>query len=1083
MNKLFLVSASAGSGKTHRLTYFYLRLLFGPVREDYFSRLLAVTFTNKATEEMKLRIIDELGKLANGSPSHYLEKLISDTGEPEHRLREKSDRLLKQVLHDYSWFSIETIDSFFQRVIRSFTREVGLPGNYAIEMDTGPVLDYAIDHLLEDVAPGSELLQWIVSFSEEKIAEGKSWDIRYDLHNLGRQLFNESFSRYAEILKERMHDRSRLLVYKQHLQELSGRILHQRKKIASEMLEAITENGFGADDLRGKQQGIHGYLLRASKGDTREPGTRVLSCLDDDEKWPSSSAPDKQAIISLAGKKLRPLFVQLVSHWEANKETFFTAREILKHINALGILADLHQYLVQYRHEKNSFLLADAPDFINRIIGENDTPFIYEKMGTRYNHFLIDEFQDTSVLQWKNFRPLIDNSLGSGHACLLVGDVKQSIYRWRNSDWEILAHGLEKIYPGEMLIRETLAHNWRSAGNIVAFNNAIFGQLPEMIAQILRESDATSILPEEVVNSLTTNLYRDAIQEIRPESKGKGAVTIKFFEKNVLKDDPGQHTDYLTEHINSLIQAGYQPGDIVCLVREGKEGVSLTKTIMEANAKGQFIRKIGVISNESLFIGSSLAVNLLVSAMRFLLQPEDRISRATLASTYSRIRHLQQVNGNRPDIPFESGFSQTDYMQSLLPRELWQERASLITLPLYDLAEALIRIFDLTDYQNEKAYTDAFLDTIHEYMQVNGSGVSGFLEFWEEEGAEKTVATHESDNAIRVLTIHKSKGLEFKAVILPWCNWNLNQKANSIFWSPVPEGPFDYLPVVPLSYSSSLAETVFASGYAIEYFKAHIDHLNLLYVSFTRAVDSLLVISDQAMEDKSGKISNVGKLLFQLLDGHPEAIPNGRYDKDSRELTVGEIPVPAQRPQTSSETEIVPQSTKPVTERLFFNPAGYDFFLEQSNSSRELAVKGIIFHSILQGVYRSEDLNREARKAVYEGLITADESKLLKEHFQEGIKDPLVASWFGGEAEIRNESDILLPSGEVRRPDRVVFFKESVHVIDYKFGGMHNLNLYAAQVQEYVELLTSMGYNGVRGFLWFIHSNQTIDINNLPKTN
>ncbi len=1074
MGKIIVVQASAGSGKTHYLTGFFLKTILKE-KTDYFSHILAVTFTNKATAEMKSRIIRELHTLASGEHSDYMKLLIGSSHYSEQTIRNKTKLILKKILHDYSWFSIETIDSFFQRVIRAFTREMGLPGNYRIETEVQPVLEFAVDQLMGNLSRDTPNLEWLVSFADDKIAEGKSWDIRLDLMNLGRQLFNEDFSRVASVLNERLNDRPALNQFRNQLRNQIGTVQEYMVTGGRKALQLMGEHGVAANDLYQKRRGVYGFFEQLAQGQVNEPNSYVLKCLESPDSWipgnPDDTVPFRELIIH----ELHPLLTQLLEFWENHKLYYYSSLAILRNLYALGILSDLHQHVVKYRHEKNIFLLSDAPVFIDKIIDENDAPFIYEKMGNRYRNFLIDEFQDTSHLQWKNFRPLIENSLSAGNDCLLVGDVKQSIYRWRNSDLEILARQIDRQYGKEQIRHETLDTNWRSSGNIVQFNNLFFNQAVKTVQNSLLATISGSPGSDELLRTMHERIYDNVTQQIRSDAAGKGMVRVKFFNAEDTRKQPGLFEDYLLNHINELLKSGFTPGDITFLVRTRDEGKVLADFLIAGNTTGLFLTNLGVISEESLFVSASNAVDLVIAALQYLADPDDAVNRGRLLGRIKDQGTPSRDASEENELTFRFGETHAELFSQSLPRALEENRNALLSLPLYDLIEELYRIFMLSDQADEKAYMDALLDIVHEFSNLNNSGLPGFLEYWEEEGSTRSIVASESRSSVRIMTIHRAKGLEFRAVIIPFCNWSLDQKAGTIIWGKTQGSPFEYLPLIPLNYSKRLSRTIFADEYYTEFCKSAIDNINLLYVAFTRAIDSLLIIAEKTKESKEGKINSVNQLLGNVLTGHNHGEFTNGYDPENQEIVFGTPGQQAVKDELSEDMELKPFTAKPVTDRLFFDPRGYTFFREQSQFSREQVLRGVIFHGILSEVKSPPDIHRAVEKAVFEGLITVPEKDHLLEHFEAGLSDPLVRSWFSSEAEILTETEIISGKSGIKRPDRVVLFSDEWHVIDYKFGS-EDADSHAQQVREYMSLLSGMNGPKVKGFLWYVSSGKVIPV-------
>lgn len=1084
MNLLSVIRASAGSGKTHFLTGFYLKILMKePV--DYFKQMLAVTFTNKATGEMKRRIIDELYKLSKGEHSNHLSLLISFTGKPEKSIREKSAKLLENILHDYSWFSVETIDSFFQRIIRGFTHEIGVPGNYTIEIETQPVLQYAVDTLIDGVGDKSDLLTWLVHYTEDKIQQGKTWDVRHGLMNLGHEIFKEKFTENATSLIDAIADKQKLTRFRDELMRAKFVFESRIIEIGKKGIEIINSHGFTDDDFYQKSNGAKKFFDRFSSlelinsaGVLHTQTTTYQKLLESADNWPSSTTKRKEEIIANAVEHLLPLLMNAAEFQENGYVQYNTALEILKNIYAVGILAELSDKIKEYRIERNAFILSDSPVLINRIINQNDTPFIYEKMGNRFGHFLIDEFQDTSALQWHNFKPLISNALSQGNQNLLVGDAKQSIYRWRNSNWEILASWINNEYPAEILHFEQLRKNYRSGEKIVQFNSSLF---PCAVQKLKKQMDNlitdSSILAGET--QLLETIFGDVQQEVIVSNINKGNVFIRFFSQREIKEDENYYQELLINKINDLLHKGFLQSDIAILVRNKVDGQTIANLLVELNANNCFISDLNILSEESLFLDASNAVNLIIAAMQYLNDSTEAIFRAKLISSFEI--HQQNLYGysGKNGLNFNGQSLTIEKLQTTLPSDFHTKTGELLSLPLYDLAERLISIFKAQDAVSEIPFIHALLDLLNDYTSVNPGNLGKFLEFWEEEGTTKTVPAAESQNAIRVMTIHKAKGLEYRGVIIPFCSWKLDQKSNTILWAETEDHTYNYLPIVPLNYHKGLKNTEYASVYYSELFRSYVDNLNLMYVALTRSVESLIVFPVyNDSENSQGKINTVGDLMYEsIVRGGDQFLSSGFnpltniYESRSE----GNIIAATQKSDIIEKFFTRGNGTLAI-EKISFRTRGLDYFENLQTSTPKGTVRGSVLHQILSTIETHNDLNSAMRQAVIEGLITGREGEELRDHILYCFQQGEVFAWFNGSGSVLTEKDIILPGGEIKRPDRVVLFPDRIHVIDYKFGGEENRDVHRRQVTDYVGHIQKMEHKPVEGFLWYIDQNEVIGV-------
>ena len=472
MSKLKLYRASAGSGKTFKLTEEYLKLVIA--NPESYKNILAVTFTNKATEEMKKRVISELSKLANDENSVYLNLLAKSLNINRELVKSRANIVITNILHDYSHFSIKTIESFFQSILQSFTKELGLNSSLRIELNTELVLENAITKFLNDLGKNEMVLKWITEFAFHKINEGYNWNIVNDINRLGKEIFKEIFMFFDRELLNTINNKVVLTDYLENLKSIVRNFDNHLSGIGENAIDIIQKNNLNISDFYYKDTGPAGYFKKLKDRKTDEPKSRVLECLNLPEKWSSVKHERHDQIISLVNNRLNKLLNEAVDFYYSNSSNYKTAKIILKNIHTLGILNDLALKAIEYSRENSLFLLPHGTKLLHEIINENDTPFIYEKAGQWFKHIMIDEFQDTSVMQWKNFKPLIINSLSEGGFNLIVGDVKQSIYRWRNGDWQLLAeklgNELKNFGIDDSLILDT---NWRSLPGIISFNSFV----------------------------------------------------------------------------------------------------------------------------------------------------------------------------------------------------------------------------------------------------------------------------------------------------------------------------------------------------------------------------------------------------------------------------------------------------------------------------------------------------------------------------------------------------------------------------------------------------------------------------------
>lgn len=1045
---LTIYRASAGAGKTHKLTGEYLALLFS--RPGAYRRILAVTFTNKATDEMKSRIVRELYHLASGRPSDYLRPLSAAYSLTEPQAREQARKILVAILHDYSAFNISTIDRFFQQTTRAFAREIGLPGGYGIEMDQERVLTEAIDRLLADLEKpeSKDLLGWLLRFAADKIEEGGGWSLRQDILSLGRELFKERYRAFREEAGEAIADKQALEAYKQELYAIIRSAEAEARRLGEEGAALLKRSGLSPADFKGGSRSPLFYLERLAGGEMKEPTATFRALADHPEAYTTRSTPPdlRQAIGRAYAEGLNACVKRVVSLF-ADLTAYHTARQIVRYSYTLGILTDISRQIAAYREEKNILLIADTTELLNKVIRGSDAPFIYEKTGTRVDHYMIDEFQDTSGMQWDNFRPLVAESLANGRANLIVGDVKQSIYRFRNSDWTLLDERVRADFRPEQSREETLADNWRSCRRIVDFNNAFFTAAPAILQALYNEALESSSLSASArapFLAKITDAYDRSRQRVPPPLRQKeGHVRIEFLSGDAEKDWRQEAMERLPAILERLQDNGYALKEIAILARTNQEGARVADTLLaykEAHPSGRY--RYDIISDDALFVSRSPAVRFLIALLRCVRDPEDPTCR-------KQARYAYQVLTGR------FGAREADDeppLQNLLP---------LSRQSLYELAEGLFRDFSACFPETEQVFAQAFLDLVAEYAQKESADLSRFLKWWDETGCRKTIATPDGQNAIRVLTVHKSKGLGFKVVILPFADWEIDHKPTKpvILWCHPEERPFDRLRLVPVRYGPILGRTIFAKDYFRERLHAFIDNLNTLYVAFTRAKEELIVCAPRPRKiDDAGKVEKIASIADLLWAGVEAEIEADTFER-------GEWWHPDPDKASGAAPEEIPMSrlrSVPPDGRLRLRLRGKGFFFD--NARRK---QGALLHEILSRIRTPEDIPASVERYRVAGVIGREEAAALVGRLAELLRAEEVKAWYDGSARVLNEVEILFGKGLSRRPDRVMIKAGRVTVVDYKFGERQDKR-YPEQVRNYLRLIREMGFERVDGYLWYV---------------
>lgn len=1072
---LKIYKASAGSGKTYNLTLEFLRLLFR--QKENYKHTLAVTFTNKATEEMKSRIITDLYKLASGQSSGYLQLLCDEFSLSEKMVRAKAREILTQILHDYSSFNISTIDKFFQHTMRSFTREIGLQGGYNVELDQNRVLSEAVDKMLLTLSKkeNKELLNWLLEYSESMVEEGDSWDFTKNIKELASEIMKEEYIRKRSTSDEALLSKSAIKSYIDKMRSIKRNFEQQIREAGAKGVDLINLSGIFPEDT--PKWGPYDQFLKWKRGDY-SLYKKAIEASTDPAKW-TKSKPKADVLErvsawqQMGADRLLSSTIEYIGEHEAD---YITASIIQKNIFTQGILSDIAEKIQEYKKENNIMLISDTTQLLNRIIDGSDTPFIYEKIGTRINHYMIDEFQDTSGMQWNNFSPLLHESLSSDFFNMIVGDVKQSIYRWRSSDWSLLDSKLYYEFDDSQRRDEVLKVNYRSRPNIIGFNNAFFVLAAKRLQEIFDEEvlSSTCTSEEEEFKNRISNAYKDIYQEISERKQSEcGRVHMEFIEE----DDQNSWKEIaIRKTINEIKQLqlrGYALKDIAVLVRANHEAVAIANALLEEKLSQTDNRfKFDIISNEALLIGNSSAIKLILSIMRYFCNPLELLNRSLVATEYNII-HANKSASDAITEYFSNLSTEKEKTGTLFNKELDTLLKEIGRKPLYEMTEQIISSFLPKENGNEKIFIQAFLDIILDFTHKQTADLAAFLEWWDEFGYKKTVSTPSSQNAIQIITVHKSKGLAFPVVIMPFCNWDLVPR-NQILWCQPSKEPFNDIPVVPVPYKKELLNTIFAEDYLRERMQTLIDNLNVAYVAFTRPEEEMILFAPKGKEGKSSDVPNqIGKLMLEILrdagsltddQGRPYLNFSNYFNPEDTTLTIGEET--QVKGIKNEEDENVSSSPFISYDPYYNNRIKLRFYADEFFNEGDERRSGKIKHDILSRVFTPEDLEKSVLHAVLSGTASKEEGDEYREELQRIIHDPKVQEWFSGKYEVLNEISLLLPGGEMLRPDRILRNENEIIVIDYKFG--KEQKKYIKQVKAYVKHISDMGYSNVKGYLWYV---------------
>lgn len=1078
-SSLTVYKASAGSGKTFTLAIQYIKTLIEQESRHAYSHILAVTFTNKATAEMKDRILQQLYGIWKGLPSsaNYLESLQKELRAdgielPEEEIRSRAGSALCHILHDYNRFRVETIDSFFQSVLKNLAHELSLTANLKVDLNDKEVLHAAVDHIMERLHLTPTILNWILEYVDDRISNNERWDIAREVKSFAAWIFKEAYLAREHEMREVLRENKRIGELRTALNYELHASLDVVQSAAANFRAEMEAWGLGFDQFsRGGT--IDTYLRRIEDGNIRaEFGSTLQGYTENAEKMLRKADRSVAALVEAAAH-FSELLAELRGFQTEQLVRHTSASLALKHLNPLRLLGVIDEEVTALNHENNRFLLAKTPILLHELIEENDAPFIFEKMGAFFHHVMIDEFQDTSTMQWKNFKILLLESMASGFGNLIVGDVKQSIYRWRNGDWTILKN-IEKEMAVHRPDIRNLAINYRSERRIIAFNNALFTAAAEELDRLT--PDAPIRMAEA---------YGDVAQQCRPDKGNDGYVQIRFFDEKDKEDDwETRMLDELCEQVRTLHEAGLPYGEMAILLRYRRHADPIIRHFAE-----RFGDRVKLVSDEAFLLSSSLSVSLLIAAMRYMADTEDRVSLAFLA--------LHSGKSTEADANLLASRS----LETFLPETYLNRMEELKTLPLYELQEELYKIFDLGRIPDEDAYLFAYFDQVTAYLQDNPSDLRSFLTYWDETLSGASIPSGEVDG-IRIFTVHQSKGLQFHTVFVPYCDWNIEQdmrgfnRRNDLLWCETHEPPYDSLPVIPITIEAAMRDSVFSREYEEEHLQRRVDALNTLYVTFTRAEKNLFAWcrTRYTMDERS----TTGDLLYHALPRTLDGVEETDGENGETSLFTYGKPVTSYSSGRKTSDNRMETDYRPVPVVMHSYEARIDFC--QSNRAEEFLDAfsdtdkprhsrndkrrmGILMHKIFSTIYTRDDVEKALRILETEGLIgTQPEMDALKQQVEKAFALPEVARWFDGTMQLYNECPILTQeyyeeTGKygTYRPDRVMFGKDEITVVDFKFGRPHDE--YRDQVGGYMKQLRLMEPDRrVKGYLWYILNNRLEEV-------
>lgn len=1111
-----IYKASAGSGKTYTLAREYIKLILGHKDEEGNYRLnrgsrfahrsvLAITFTNKATEEMKTRIIHELAVIAGlekgwVKESPYAAELCSDFRCSRSELGAAAAKALRDLLYDFNFFSVSTIDSFFQTILRSFAREAEVAGNYELELNDEAIIAMSVDRLLQDLNHGGKdkssayLINWLSSYMTQLIEDGESFNIfnrslpiHRNLIGFINRITDDTYRERESELLDYLSDLSKFNDFKDRIYNLIRQTCRQTSAACREAIEMVDATGMKEVVKTHVYNGIAKWIEKGyCSGGYSDTVAAAMDDIRSAYKKPGKKLPAPSE--ELDGCMAKALEMMRFSDLQVR-----TLLIISRNLYQMGLLSTIAEYLDKYRRENSTILLSDTNALIAKIIGGEDAPFLYERVGVWFRHYLIDEFQDTSFSQWSNIRPLMKESLAYDHDNLVIGDEKQCIYRFRNSDPSLL-HNLhtDSMAAGRCEVRGdriTENTNWRSSAEVVRFNNTFFSSL--------------------VRNIGIEEIYSNVAQQVSPKhAKHQGYVRMKIYQGQKKDDWLPEALDNLTAELRRQLESGYRPGDIAILVRKREEGNTIIRHLEDTAKADPTFPFFRIVSDASLILGNSPAVGLIVSRLRlisatdFTPDPRKKTKRevAALINSFenekshgcSSSEALLKALSSGETAPTAKSADENGDGEATVAEK------SPTSVDLISLVEQIIKDWiPAEELRSANLYLNAFQDVVTEFVSRGQGDIRSFLRWWDEKGRRTAVAGAQDDTALNILTIHKSKGLEYSCVHIPFAELTEPNKSETT-WFELPEIPGIpkgiIPPILPLDLSSAMTGTAFEEKYNVTSRQKTLDRVNLLYVAFTRAVDELHIgfpAPSPRAKNMSGDIVDAVSAAtpefcrsLEKEDGpmSPDSLPPYlplSFDGDT--LTVGSPTRPLEK-EEKEKTAMTPSRLLDLGE--YRTNVKRDIWAntcleEKYYNIDDARDRGIMLHDTMADIVRREDVPlainnlRHSRKA--RELTVADIND-IRSIIMQRVNDPRAEKWFSGFRKVIIERPIAIDTDITQRPDRIVWTSDgNIDVIDFKSGSQKPRG-YMKQVNGYIRLLTSMGHRNVRGYLYYLDSGKIVEV-------
>lgn len=1025
--------ASAGSGKTYQLVLEYLAIALKKGNNNNFKHILAITFTNKAASEMKERILSSLKALSKGEDSELKQNLL-DKNKSLSNIEQQAEKVLKKILHNYSNFAVTTIDSFINRLVRSFTYETDIPAGFEVELNLTRMNNFITGNIFSDIGTDADTTKIILEFVFNKISREQSWNVETNIASMLSEINREKKEAQLEMLSKM--EPETFLEIAGKLNIVFSEFMEKIIILAKEGAEIIESSGVPYNEYSYKDKGAAAYFIKVSRLEKYQ--FKKFSGMSDTNfrkgSWTTKTMDkDKREKIELVSDELDKVHNRLVTLKDEKFTKVITLYYIFENIYILGLTGKIREYMNQYKSEYNVAPIYDLTKNVHRIIRDGDIPFIYYILGDSFENLMIDEFQDTSKMQWDSLFPLIENSISENNTSLGVGDLKQSIYRWRGGDTDIMDRDIhEQFKPwGGIDIRD-LPNNFRSRENIVEFNNRLFSSVEEY----------------EEPNEFLPRIYSKPVQNC--EGGDGGFVSLRFLSP----DNEGKTVpERVKEIVDQNLNAGFSLSDIAVLTRKKIPGREIANHLVSSG--------ISIITPELLSIHNNPVALFMTDLLKFNVDNTQKPVLTNILFFIQKYFTEDIWNEKLTEQYFinNKGTALPDCVEQFI------ESGNLIQrLPVYEAVEELFRIFDLKNSlkYSSSGYLTAFLDMVKDYSAKEGGGISGFLEWWEEYGTDYNVPTPENCEGVTLMTIHKAKGLEFPVVIFPYSDWT--EKSGGNLWLEADDPSIKivgYDPPYFVNKIKALDTTLFSKKWEEERFRSELDDLNLFYVACTRAKDALFIFAEDK-EVKGDKHKNL-RLLRDISGSDYFEDNNNRIFEKGVLKKSNSKPV-ERKSETIKDKELL--STR-WSGKITIRERSEKFWALTPEDDLKKIDRGILIHEILSEIRDGVTPETILNRMVYNGRILEEESEEIGDRIREMFEIDEVRGWFYGDGEFLVEQPLLSKKG-VFRPDRVIISDDSTIVVDFKTGREKDSDI--IQVEEYKSLIKNMGYRDVIGIIFYLSS-------------